>query len=161
MIRLAPLALALALLPACDKPVTYSYFLIEAKLDPTTVDFELINRITACAVLAQTPAREDSADLPCKRHQVVHNLGTFEYTTTLTSGAIKFVLIANDSNQMLLARGETTPLDIVPGKTVTATVVATALPAPEPDAGAPATPDSSTPEPDAGTTPGPDGGTTD
>jgi hypothetical protein len=143
MIRLAPLALALALLPACDKPVTYSYFLIHAKLD-ATVDFELINRIEACAVVAQTPAREDQADLGCKRHMVTSDLGSFEYSTSLTSGAIKFALVANDFNGLLLVRGETPPLDIQVGKTVTAELVGTAapgakpLPQPEADAGAPA-----------------------
>jgi hypothetical protein len=147
MIRLAPLALALALLPACDKPVTYSYFVINAKLD-ATVDFELINRIEGCAVLAQTPLREDAADLHCRRHFVANDLGPFEYTTSLTSGAIKFVLVANDYNGVLLARGETAPLDIQVGKTVMADLVGTAAPGakptpdPGPDAGAPVQPDS-------------------
>jgi hypothetical protein len=143
MIRLAPLVLALALLPACDKPVTYSYFLVHAKLD-ATVDFELINRIAACAVVAKTPVREDSADLGCKQHFIANDLGTFEYTTSLTSGTIKFTLIANDPNGVLLATGETTALDIQAGKTVMAELVGTATPGakpPEPDAGAPAPPD--------------------
>jgi hypothetical protein len=148
MIRLAPLALVLALLPACDKPVTYSYFLIHTKMD-ATVDFELINRIAACAVEARTPTRTDSAELGCKQHFVANDLGTFEYTTSLTSGAIKFVLIANDPNGKLMATGETPPLDIQAGKTVMAELVGTAapgakpMPEPEPDAGAPM-PDSGT-----------------
>jgi len=147
MIRLAPVALALALLPACDTPVTYSYFVIHAKLDPASVDFELINRIEACAVVAQTPQREDSADLRCRRHFVTNDLGNFEYTTALTSGAIKFVLVANDFNGVQLVHGETAPLEIQVGKTVTAELVGTAAPGakpppePEPDAGAPAGPD--------------------
>jgi len=150
MMRLAPLALMLALLPACSEQVTYSYFLIQARLDRASVDFALLDRISACAVVAQTPLREDSADMRCRRHAVMNELGTFEYTTSLTSGAIKFVLIANDLNGQLLARGETPPLDIVVGKTVMADLVANAVPGakpepePGPDAGAPATPDSGT-----------------
>jgi hypothetical protein len=137
-----PLVLALGLLPACDKPVTYSYFLIQARLDRATVDFERLNLIEACAVLAQTPVREDSADLHCKRHEVTPELGTFEYTTSLTSGSIKFVLLANDFNQQLVARGETEPLEIVAGKTVMGEVVAKAVsPAAGDDGGAVATPD--------------------
>jgi hypothetical protein len=135
------LPLALALLPACDTPVTYSYFLVHAQLDPATVDFEKLNLIEACAVVAQTPQRQDSADLHCKRHEVPRDLGTFEYTTTLTSGAIKFVLIANDFNQQPVARGESVPLEIVPGKTVMGEVVATAAVPADSDAGTPATPD--------------------
>jgi hypothetical protein len=130
MIRLAPLALVLALLPACDKPVTYSYFLIHAKLD-STVDDALLNRIAACAVEARTSLRTDSAQLACKQHFVTNDLGTFEYTTSLTSGAIKFVLIANDINGILMA---------------------TAAPGAKPDAGASVT---------AGTGTMPDGGTAD
>jgi hypothetical protein len=149
MIRRA--LLALALLAACDQPVTYSYFRVHARFD-SSVDFELINRIEACAVLAQTPKREDSGDLRCRRHFVTSDLGEFEYTTSLTSGAIKFVLIANDSNGVLMARGETAPLDIDVGKTVTAEVVASAAP------GAKPTPE---PEPDAGVTLPPDGGSPD
>jgi hypothetical protein len=142
MIRLAPLALALALLPACDKPVTYSYFLIHTKLD-ATVDFELLNRIAACAVVAKTPTHDDSGDLGCKQHLIMNDLGTFEYTTSLTSGAIKFVLIANDPNGNLMATGETAPLDIQAGKTVMGELVGAAAPGAkpmpqEPDAGAPA-----------------------
>jgi hypothetical protein len=150
MRRLVLLVLGLALLPACDEPVTYSYFVIQTRLDRATVDFSILDRITACAVLAQTPVREDSADMRCRRHAVMNELGAFEYTTSLTSGAIKFVLIANDFNGQLLARGETAPLDIVRGKTVMAELVATAVPGakpqpePEPDAGAPATPDAGT-----------------
>jgi hypothetical protein len=151
MIRLAPLALVLALLPACDKPVTYSYFLIHAKLD-STVDDALLNRIAACAVEARTSLRTDSAQLACKQHFVTNDLGTFEYTTSLTSGAIKFVLIANDINGILMATGETPPLDIQVGKTVMADVVGTAAPGAKPDAGASVT---------AGTGTMPDGGTAD
>jgi hypothetical protein len=143
--------LSLLLLPACSEPVTYSYFVIQTKLDPS-VDFELLNRIQACAVLAQTPVREDSGDLRCRRHFVTSELGSFEYTTSLTSGAVKFVLIANDFNGQLLARGETAPLDIVPGKTVMAQLVGSAVP------GAKPTPE---PEPDAGSAAPPDAGATD
>ena len=148
MRRLAALALALALLPTCGgEEATYSYFVVQVKLDPATVDFDLLNRINACAVLAQTPVREDSADLRCRRHMVASDLGNFEYTTSLTSGAIKFVLIANDFNGKLLIRGETAPLDIQKGKTVMAELVGQPVPGakpepePEPDAGSPAGPD--------------------
>lgn len=135
-------ALLLGLLPACEEQVTYSYFVVQARMD-RSVDFALLDRINACAVLAQTPQREDTADLRCRRHMVMNELGTFEYTTALTSGSIKFVLIANDFNGQLLVRGETPPLDILVGKTVTADLVGSAVPGakpmpePEPDAGAP------------------------
>jgi hypothetical protein len=122
------LTLALASSPACDKPVTYSYFLIDAKLDPATVGFSVKDVIEACAVTAQTPLREDVGDLHCRRHQVTNDLGTFEYTTSLTTGSIKFVLIAQDYNQQLVARGESMPLDIKLGQTVTGSVTAVAVP---------------------------------
>jgi hypothetical protein len=146
MTRLAPLLLALALLPACQQQVTYSYFVIHAKLD-STVDFGVLDRIEACAVLAQTPVRQDQADMHCKRHSVTSDLGTFEYSTSLTSGAIKFELVANDFNGVLLAHGQTPPLDIEVGKTVKADLIGSLAPSanpPEPDAGTTAsTPDAS------------------
>jgi hypothetical protein len=143
MRRLAPLALALALLPACDEPVTYSYFQIHVHLD-ATVGLELLDRVQACAVVAQTPVREDSADLGCRRHMTTGDLGTFEYTTALTSGAVKFLLVVNDFNGDPIARGETAPIQIQVGKTATGELVGTLAPGakpptePEPDAGAPA-----------------------
>ena len=98
-------------------------------------------------MVARTPTREDTADLRCRRHAVMNELGTFEYTTSLTSGQIQFVLIANDFNGARLAEGETPPLDILVGKTVMAEVVARAVPgARGEDGGAPG---------------GADGGTTD
>jgi hypothetical protein len=125
----AALLLALAVGPACSEPVTYSYFVVEAKLDPATVDFGLLSRIGACAAIAETPVRSDSADLGCRRFSVQHNLGKFEYTTTLTSGDIKFIVVANDLHQQTLARGETT-VAIQPGKTVD-DIVVTAVAVPD------------------------------
>jgi hypothetical protein len=140
--RRAGLLLALAILPACsDKAVTYSYFLVSAKLDPATVPFELRDQIETCAIYADTPLREDAADLHCRRHQVMNDLGTFEYTTTLTSGAIKFVLVVSDYNQQVVARGESTPIDIDPGKTAMGSVVAVAVPRASDDAGTVSAPD--------------------
>jgi hypothetical protein len=92
-------------------------------------------------VTAQTPLREDSSDMHCRRHAVMNDLGTFEYTTTLTEGSIKFVLVAQDNNAMPVARGETMPLDIKPGQTVTSSVTAVAVPGYGSDAGTTATPD--------------------
>jgi hypothetical protein len=148
MIRLAPLALVLALLPACSEEVTYSYFLVQTRMDRATVNDALLDRISACAVLAQTPVREDSVDLRCKRHAVASELGAFEYTTSLTSGAVKFVLIANDFQGRRVIQGETQPLAIDVGKTVLAELVGQALPGANPEAE----------QPDAGA---PDSGTTD
>ena len=134
MNRLAALALAVALGPACGKAVTYSYFVIDVKIDPTSVDDSLLNRIAACAANAQTSLRTDSADLRCTRYHVGYDLGKFEYTTTLTSGAVTFSVVANDFSQTTLARGEVGPLDIVVGGKVTGSILVKAVPGAVPDA---------------------------
>lgn len=138
------LLLALALLPACDKPVTFSYFLIAAKLDPNTVGPVLKDFIQTCAVTAHTPQRDDVADLHCQRHQITNDIGTFEYTTTLTQGSIKFELVVNDYNLQLVARGESMAYDIKPGQTVMGEVTAVAVPSQYIDGGV-ETPDSGSP----------------
>lgn len=144
--RALVMAAALAATGCGGSDVTYTYFVIEAKLDPMTVTSSLLGRIGACAAIAETPSRTDSADLRCQLGFVTHDLGKFEYTTSLTSGAIKFSVIGNDFHQQTLVRGETT-LDIRPSNTpITATIVARAIPgvpenpdAPR-DAGAPPPP---------------------
>lgn len=122
------LALALVLVAGCGDTVTYTSFLVEAKLDPSTVNAALLARIGACAAIAETPQRQDSADLRCRQGFVSHDLGRFEYTTSLTSGTIKFIVVGNDFHQQTLVRGETT-VDIVPSKAkVPTTVIAKGIP---------------------------------
>jgi hypothetical protein len=147
MRRFAALVL-LALAPACSEPVTYSYFLVQARLDPMTVDSSIRDRIVACAVTAQAPMREETADMRCRQRMVMSELGLFEYSTSLTTGPVKFTLIATDIHGQLMAMGETMPLDIKVGQTVDAVVVATLAPG-------------ARPADDAGVAPAPDAGTSD
>jgi hypothetical protein len=147
MRRLAALLL-LALAPACSEPVTYSYFLVQARLDPLTVDSSIRDRIVACAVIAKAPMREESTDMRCRQRMVMSELGVFEYSTSLTSGPVTFRLIATDLHGQLMAEGETPPLDILVGKTVNAEVVAKLAPG-------------ARPTDDGGVAPAPDAGTSD
>jgi hypothetical protein len=114
------LLLALALAAAgCDDDVTFSYFRVPVKLDRTTIDDELLDLIEACAAIAETPVNSDSGDLRCVRHRIPNDLGIFEYTTQLTSGAVKFTVVMNSYSGTTLARGELDPMAIMVGKTVT------------------------------------------
>jgi hypothetical protein len=131
--RLALFSMALALLAACDQPVTYSYIVVTARLDPSTISPRLLDRIGSCGVYARTPEREDATDLGCVLRKVKYELGKFEYTTTLSSGSINFVVVANDINQHLVARGETGPITIKHGGTATGEVLATLVPGGDPD----------------------------
>jgi hypothetical protein len=133
--RLGVLSLALALLATCDDhPVTYSYFIVTARLDANTISPQLLTHIGSCGVYARTPEREDASDLGCVLRKVQYELGKFEYTTTLTSGSVNFVVVANDLNQRLVARGETGPIAIKRGDTAPPVdVLVTLVPGGDPD----------------------------
>jgi hypothetical protein len=129
-------ALVVALLVAgCGESTTYTYFQVPIMLERSSIDDELLDLIEACAAIAETPQRTDSGDLRCVRHRVPLNFGTFEYTTTLKSGSIKFSVVMNNYNGTALAQGELAPVDIKPGtSTTTPTLMVKAIP------GAPRTP---------------------
>jgi hypothetical protein len=98
---------------------TFTYFRVPVMLDRQSIDDELLDLIEACAAVAETPLRKDSGDLRCVRHRVPNNLGTFEYTTSLKTGSIKFSVVMNNYNGTALAAGEVGPVDIVGGMTIT------------------------------------------
>jgi hypothetical protein len=122
------LALAVAGGAGCEKSVTYSYFNILVAVDRTSVDNELLDLINACAAFAETPARQDSAPLPCPRNMIPNELGVFQYTTSLTRGEIKFSAIMNGYWGVTVAQGELEPLGIAPGMTIERTLVVKAIP---------------------------------
>ena len=109
----------LAALAGCSESTTFTYFHVPVMLDRQSIDDELLDLIEACAAVAETPLRKDSGDLRCVRHRVPANFGTFEYTTSLKSGAIKFSVVMNNYNGTALAAGEVGPVDIVAGMTIT------------------------------------------
>jgi hypothetical protein len=106
-------------LAGCGESTTFTYFKVPVMLDRQSIDDELLDLIEACAAVAETPLRKDSGDLRCVRHRVPANFGTFEYTTSLKSGAIKFSVVMNNYNGTALAAGEVGPVDIVAGMTIT------------------------------------------
>jgi hypothetical protein len=131
MNRLAPAVLLTGalLVGGCDKTATFSYFNIHVTLDRTSIDDELLDLINGCAAVAETPARRDTTDLRCVRHRVPNDLGVFQYTTTLTSGSIKFSVVMASYDGTAIAQGQIDPpLGIAPGMTVEGTLVVKAIP---------------------------------
>lgn len=121
MIRRAVLAGLVALgLSGCDdgSSVTYSYFLVPVTIDRQSVDEDLLALVAHCGAEAHVGTRRDGVDLRCVRGRIPYELGKFEYTTTQTSGAVRFVVELFGINHNPLARGESMPAGIVPGKTV-------------------------------------------
>lgn len=143
-VRVSVAALAFTL-AGCSGDVTYTYFNVAVTLDQEMVmDEELMELIAGCAALAETPERTDSATLRCVRGGLMMDLGTFQYTTTLTSGSIKFTVVMSGINNNPLARGESAPVGIAPGKTISASLVVKPIP------GAPRRPPDVTTMPDGG-----------
>jgi len=157
-------AVALGVTAGCEDTVTYSYINIDVKFDRMTIPPELIDQIEGCAVFADTPVRRDQDDLRCRRHMVPYEYGKFQYTTTLTSGAIKFTVRAVDFNQVIIAAGEVGPLTIKRGGSVDDSILVKAVPQETPDAGTgpeagprdATTPDAATPDAAAPDTAAPD-----
>jgi hypothetical protein len=124
----------------CEKSVTYSYYDIHVVLDRQSIDDDLLDIIQGCAVLVETPLRQDSADLRCVRHRVPNDLGVFQYTSNLSSGSLLFTVIMTDFDNKLVAQGDLGPIGVAPGSAPTdETLVVKALavvPPPAADAGA-------------------------
>jgi hypothetical protein len=118
-VRLAAL-LAVVGLAACDDGSSggYSYFLVPVTIDQQSVDQELLGLIAFCGAEAKTPQGNTGADLRCVRGRIPYQLGNFEYTTTQTSGSITFSVVLQGINHNPLASGESSPVGVVPGKTV-------------------------------------------
>jgi len=132
MIRVPSLGGALLVLSlaaaGCEKNSTYTYFNIDVTLDQRTISNDLLDTISACAALAATPMRTDTADLRCMRHKIQPHLGTFQYTTSLTSGAITFSVIMTSFDGTQVAQGQTAPIGIVPGGTTSGSIMVEAIP---------------------------------
>lgn len=127
--RLLVAAALAACATSCDEEVTYTYINVAVTLDGEMVmDDELMQAIAGCAAIAETPQRMDSADLRCVRGQLTANLGTFQYTTTLSSGSVKFTVIMKGINDNALAQGSSEPVGIVPGQTISANLLVKAIP---------------------------------
>ena len=127
---LAPLALA-----GCTKDITYSYFVIELRIDTTSVDEELLNRVAA-ASLEVTGADLDNVDLGWRQgFENPNAIGTAEWSTSVESGEVKFVFTGYDFNRNAIIRGESPTLMI--RSDMTQSTVVTARPTrPQTDAGA-------------------------
>jgi hypothetical protein len=148
--RLALVALWLGL-AGCDKKVDYSYLNVNVTLDRTTIDDELLDLVSACgAVAAFDDGYTQTGDLHCVRHNLSTNLGTFQFTTSRTSGSVKFKVTMLSYWGAELANGESAPVGIAPSSTTTVDLVVKGIPnAPRmpPSAGGPV--DAATPGADA------------
>jgi len=133
--RAALLVLSALATSGCGvEETTYSYFLISATIDQSVDDDTLLMRLGKCAVEATTSIRIEGRDLPCHRGE--RKLGEAQFTTNLTAGSVKFSVILTDINLRQLARGDSAPIGIAPGKTVPVSIVVKST-EPQPDGGVP------------------------
>lgn len=108
--------------------VTFSYFLVKVTIDRRSVDDELLGLIRVCSAEAQTARGKDGRDLCREPASLPYDLGKFEYSTTLTSGAVKFAVVLYGRYNNALARGESVEVGIVPGMTKETEVLVEAIP---------------------------------
>jgi hypothetical protein len=140
MKRLGLVALWLGL-ASCDKTVAYSYFNVNVTLDRTTIDDELLDLVSACGVLVTfDDGTTHTGDLHCVRHSLGTNLGTFQYTTSRTSGSLKFKVTMDSYWGAELAHGESATVGIAPSSTTSVDLVVSGIanaPRMPPSAGGP------------------------
>jgi hypothetical protein len=123
MKRLAFVALWLGL-AGCDKTVAYSYFNVNVTLDRTTIDDELLDLVSACGVVVTLDdGTTRTGDLHCVRHSLGTNLGTFQYTTSRTSGSLQFRVTMLSYWGAELANGESATVGIAPSSTTSVDMV--------------------------------------
>jgi hypothetical protein len=129
MRRVALLALVLGAVGcASEDDRVYTYFQVAVKIDQASVPFELMQLVHYCSAQAETPRGEGGIDLPCRRGNIPYDLGTFEYSTTLTQGQLTIKAVLSDINVKPLAEGDTGPLNIIAGKTIDAAILIKGLP---------------------------------
>ena len=127
-LTLAALALVLG---SCDKKVDYSYFNVNVTVDRTSLDDELLDLVSACGASATLDdGRVDLGDLRCVRHAVVNgnSLGTFQYTTTRTSGSVTFKVTLDSYWGAELGTGQSKTVGIAPNSTTSVDLVVSAVP---------------------------------
>lgn len=120
--------LCAGLLGGCGgEDVTYSYFAVDVKIDAS---YSFLERVSTCVARAEGPQTHEE-DLRCSKGTVPHNLGTFDYVTSATSGSVTFTVTLKDIGGRDIGQGKTGPVSIVAGGTQMASV--TVVPLPEPD----------------------------
>jgi hypothetical protein len=118
----------------CEELVTYSYYDVTVRLDPVSIDDDMLLKINSCAVVVEG-LRQDTTDLVCVRGSIKHDLGHFNYSTSTKSGTVRFIVSLKDLRGREIAHGESVELGIVPNVTTPATILVTAV-TDSPDAGA-------------------------
>jgi hypothetical protein len=121
--------LAGALLGAtgCEENVNYGYFLVDVTVNQAASQ-EFLDRIAVCGVTVLDSEGNSIAEdsLKCPKCSVTtHKIGTIDWSTKRTGGAVQFVVtvnsIENDPTR-LLGKGMSSTLSISPNGVVKGTV---------------------------------------
>jgi hypothetical protein len=111
----------------CGESVIYAYFAVDVTIDESA-NFDFLNRISSCSVVVEGP-RQDQGNLNCIKGAIKdHRLGKFEYSTSASSGSVRFTVVLRDLNGRELARGTSDSVRIVPDELVNASVLVKPLP---------------------------------
>ena len=122
------LLLATAGFAGCAGDPEYKYFAIDVKVDPS-VDEGFLRQIEGCGVIVFHLVDGNSesisaANLRCAKPFVKHEVGLAEFSTTLTRGALRFVVELQAMDNQIIAHGASEDFPIVEGADETTTVIA-------------------------------------
>lgn len=126
---------------ACSQTDGHTYVDVDVNIDSTTIDANRQYLILSCE-LQVTGADEASEMLPCRENQVPLHVGTFQWSSAATSGALTFTVTVFGTNRVALGAGSSEPVGVSPGKRLQSSVLIVGVASPE-DGGV--TPDGGTP----------------
>ena len=92
-----------------------------------TIDEQTIFNVETCEFEVRGVETREAMNLPCTLHYVRHDLGTFQWTTTADAGSLVFVVNLFGPNRVVFGSGQSDPVAITPGKTLSTSVFVTAV----------------------------------
>lgn len=131
------LALALVFASAgCSKTVTYTYVLVDVKIDMPTVPEDQRFQINSCEFHVTGAETSDVKSLRCPPNLVPYDVGSFEWATQVQTGTLHFVVQIRGPNLQVIGEGTSDPVTISPGRHLTTSVLVLGVPTSAPDGGA-------------------------
>ena len=106
----------------CEDDTKYSYVAVKLTFnDQATAEY--LGKVY-CSGVNVTGADIDFGPLACFNGNLgSREMGTFEWSSLVTSGTVNFLVVVNDVAGMEIGRGESAPVSLVPNQMVTAQVL--------------------------------------
>lgn len=117
--------LALPLLGGgCTKDTNYTYVDVDVTVDEPTINNSLLYLVTSCEfVVMGVDENPQVFGLPCRENNVPRHVGTFQWTSTATSGTLQFKVTLFNANHDPIGDGTSDPVAVSPGKHLATSVL--------------------------------------